>query len=218
MAANTSISSVGSTITTTKPIGNEIPIGPTQLISNPNPKLLLNKKVIFSSREITNPTNPTIINEDYTIHSTVSLTQVSTDGKIFVLLFPNSSYGLKFYYPNWKGCAADDYNHFFMTYCKVNSGYVTGYSDYVDSLPLAYVTAFKNWGLSSEIVSREQGTTLPTIPASKHRKSIVFNFDGNVSKTTGVSGSFTITFNFTSNISSSINTAVNTAVNTTKYN
>jgi len=174
----------------TKPTGNETPIGANKLKKNSNPKLLLNKKVILSSKEITNPTNPTIINEEYVIHSTTSLTQVSTDGKIFVLLFPNSSYGLKFYYPNWKGCDTIDYNQFFVTYCKVNANYETGYSDYVDSLPSSYVTAFKNW------VSEGKTASLET---SKYSKSIVFNFDGNISKITGKSGNFTLMFNFTSN-------------------
>jgi hypothetical protein len=88
------------------------------------------------------------IKETYTIIPKTLVNQLErcndTVNPIYLLKFGGGNFALKFYYPN--PYDDNEYNKFYMTYCKKNSGFITGYEDYKEGvLPSDFISAMSKW-------------------------------------------------------------------------
>lgn len=121
---------------------------------------------------------------------------------IYLLKFGNGNFALKFHYPD--AYSNTEYNNFYMTYCKKNTAFITGYEDYKEGvLPVEFVNAMSIWANKLPVNTKTKlSTTTPNNTSEKtwdlniiptKYKNIIFNYTGNgISKYNGILNNITI--------------------------
>jgi hypothetical protein len=208
--ANAELIDSSATNTTTSPTRGTVEQETSSILKfNKHPKDLpdvMKSIVTLKTLDVSDQNRQKLISEEYKITpSFTGLIKCRCPEEIYVLPLGDSIYGIKFYYP--KPTSVDDWNKFYVTFCKKNASYYTGYADFYSSVSTAFMTAFFKWADVLPKNTEETSVSVaPTVSKSrtftsdeyknKKYKSLIFYYTGSATNQRGNSNCFTLKFEY----------------------
>lgn len=152
------INNINNRLATIAPLTNEEIGFIPSLQTNPLPEYseMLSKVLQLYTKDVTDPSNPIIIDETFEIvPGNFSLVKLDNSGaNRWIYAFGSSGYGMKFHFPY-----GINKNKIYITFCERNAGYYDGWKDYVTSVTAEWVNAAVSFFNKMPLSLSPAGTT-----------------------------------------------------------